>query len=127
MTRVGRCLLEVGRRLGIRRRPRESEGERGSLGTIEGAMFALFGRIVLLHCSGVAFHRSDLVFLQTLEQASARLMAPLHKSKTPQTKIPSLRRPPNSPPPVCGSILRIDPLRRSREWQLRAKVQTRTS
>jgi hypothetical protein len=31
-------LLEIGRRLGIRRRPKESEGERGSLGTIEGAM-----------------------------------------------------------------------------------------
>ena len=36
-------LLETGRRLGIRRRPKESEGERGSLGTVEGAVFALLG------------------------------------------------------------------------------------
>jgi len=30
--------LEIGRRLGVRRRSRESEGDRGSLGTVEGAM-----------------------------------------------------------------------------------------
>ena len=34
-------LLETGRRLGVKRRAKESEGERGSLGTIEGAVFAL--------------------------------------------------------------------------------------
>jgi hypothetical protein len=47
-------LLEVGRRVGIRRRPRESEGERGSLGTIEGAVFALFGLVVAFTFSGAA-------------------------------------------------------------------------
>ena len=47
-------LLEIGRRLGIRRRLRESEGERGSLGTIEGAMFALFGLVVAFTFSGAA-------------------------------------------------------------------------
>jgi len=35
-------MLEAGRRLGITRRLRESDGERASLGTIEGAVFALF-------------------------------------------------------------------------------------
>jgi hypothetical protein len=35
-------LLESGRRFGIRRRPKESEGERGGLGTVEGAVFAPF-------------------------------------------------------------------------------------
>src|SRR5450631_3215355 len=47
-------LLETGRRLGVRRRPRESEGERGSLGTIEGAAFALFGLLVAFTFSGGA-------------------------------------------------------------------------
>jgi hypothetical protein len=47
-------LLEVGRRLGIARRPRESEGERASLGTIEGAVFALFGLVVAFTFSGAA-------------------------------------------------------------------------
>jgi hypothetical protein len=47
-------MLEAGRRLGIRRRPNESEVERGSLGTIEGAMFALFGLVVAFTFSGAA-------------------------------------------------------------------------
>jgi hypothetical protein len=36
-------LLESGRRLGIRRRSKEADSERSNLGTIEGAVFALFG------------------------------------------------------------------------------------
>ena len=47
-------LLEAGRRFGIRRRPKESEGERGSLGTVEGAVFALFGLMVAFTFSGAA-------------------------------------------------------------------------
>jgi len=47
-------MLEIGRRLAIRRRPRESEGERGSLSTIEGAVFALFGLVVAFTFSGAA-------------------------------------------------------------------------
>jgi hypothetical protein len=47
-------LLEAGRRLGVRRRPKESEGERGSLGTVEGAVFALFGLMVAFTFSGAA-------------------------------------------------------------------------
>jgi hypothetical protein len=47
-------MLEVGRRIGIRRRPKETEGERGSLGTIEGAVFALFGLVVAFSFSGAA-------------------------------------------------------------------------
>jgi len=45
-------MLEVGRRLGIGRRSKESEGERGSLGAIEGAVFALFGLVVAFTFSG---------------------------------------------------------------------------
>jgi len=47
-------MLEAGRRLGLRRRAHESEGERGSLGTIEGAVFALFGLVVAFTFSGAA-------------------------------------------------------------------------
>jgi hypothetical protein len=35
-------------------RPNESEGERGSLGTIEGAVFALFGLLMAFPFSGAA-------------------------------------------------------------------------
>ena len=44
--------LEFGRRLGVRRRPKESEGERGGLGPVEGAVFALFGLMVAFTFSG---------------------------------------------------------------------------
>ncbi len=47
-------LLETGRRLGVRRRARESEGERSNLGTIEGAVFALFGLLMAFTFSGAA-------------------------------------------------------------------------
>ena len=47
-------LLEIGRRFGTRRRPRESEGERGGLGTVEGAVFALFGLMIAFTFSGAA-------------------------------------------------------------------------
>lgn len=47
-------LLELGRRIGIKRRPQESEGERGSLGTVEGAVFALFGLVLAFTFSGAA-------------------------------------------------------------------------
>src|SRR5712671_832424 len=47
-------LLETGRRFGVRRRPRESEGERGGLGTVEGAVFALFGLMMAFTFSGAA-------------------------------------------------------------------------
>src|SRR5205814_7730593 len=47
-------LLEAGRRIGVRRRPKESESERGSLGTVEGAVFALFGLMVAFTFSGAA-------------------------------------------------------------------------
>ena len=47
-------MLEIGRWFGVRRRPNESEGERGGLGTVEGAVFALFGLMVAFTFSGAA-------------------------------------------------------------------------
>src|SRR5437879_11610153 len=46
-------LLETGRRLSVRRRAKVSEGEQGSLGSIEGALFALFGLLMAFTFSGV--------------------------------------------------------------------------
>ncbi len=47
-------MLEAGRRIAIARRRKESEGERGNLTTIEGAVFALFGLLVAFTFSGAA-------------------------------------------------------------------------
>jgi hypothetical protein len=47
-------LLEFGRRIGVKRRPKESEGERGGLSTVEGAVFALFGLMMAFTFSGAA-------------------------------------------------------------------------
>jgi hypothetical protein len=52
-------LLEAGRRLGIKRRAKESDGERGSLGTVEGAVFALFGLIMAFTFSGAALRFNE--------------------------------------------------------------------
>ena len=71
-------LLETGRRLGIRRRPKESEGERGSLGTIEGAVFALFGLVMAFTFAGAAsrFNEKRMLIAEevnTIETAYLRL------------------------------------------------------
>src|SRR6478736_1208626 len=71
-------LLETGRYIGIRRRPRESEGERGSLGTIEGAVFALFGLVMAFGFSGAAsrFNEKRMLIAEevnTIETAYLRL------------------------------------------------------
>ena len=71
-------LLETGRRLGVRRRPSESEGERGSLGTIEGAVFALFGLLMAFTFSGAALRFNEKRMLiaeevNTIETAYLRI------------------------------------------------------
>jgi hypothetical protein len=47
-------MLELGRRVGLKRRSKESDSERGSLVTIESALFALFGLVVAFTFSGAA-------------------------------------------------------------------------
>jgi hypothetical protein len=71
-------MLEIGRRLAIRRRSKESESERGSLGTIEGAMFALFGLVMAFTFSGAASRFNEKRTLtaeeaNTIETAYLRL------------------------------------------------------
>ena len=60
-------LLEIGRQIGRRRHSRESEGERGSLGTIEGAVFALFGLVVAFAFSGAATRFNEKRALTAVE------------------------------------------------------------
>lgn len=71
-------LLETGRYFGLKRRPKESEGERGSLGTIEGAVFALFGLLMAFTFSGAAtrFNEKRMLIAEeanTIETAYLRL------------------------------------------------------
>jgi hypothetical protein len=71
-------LLEVGRHFGIRRRPKETEGERGGLGAVEGAVFALFGLMVAFTFSGAAsrFNEKRMLIgeeVNTVETAYLRL------------------------------------------------------
>jgi hypothetical protein len=71
-------LLETGRRLGVRRRAKESEGERSNLGTIEAAVFALFGLLMAFTFSGAAsrFNEKRMLIAEevnTIETAYLRL------------------------------------------------------
>ena len=71
-------LLEIGRHFGVKRRPTESDGERGSLGTIEGAVFALFGLLMAFTFSGAAsrFNEKRMLIAEeanTIETAYLRL------------------------------------------------------
>src|SRR3982751_4772053 len=71
-------LMEVGRLLCRSRRAKESETERGGLGTIEGAVFALFGLLMAFTFSGAASRFNDKRMLiaeeaNTIETAYLRL------------------------------------------------------
>src|SRR5512133_3226390 len=71
-------LMEVGRQAGIRRSRKETEGERGSLGPIEGAAFALFGVLMAFTFSGAAsrFNEKRMLIAEeanTIETAYLRL------------------------------------------------------
>src|SRR5436190_3218049 len=70
--------LEVGRRIRVKRRPKESEEERGSLGIIEGAIFAMFGLVVAFSFSGAAsrFNEKRMLIAEevnTIETAYLRV------------------------------------------------------
>jgi len=71
-------MLEVGRRLAVRRRSKEADGERSNLGPIEGAVFALFGLLMALTFSGAAsrFNEKRMLIAEeanTIETAYLRL------------------------------------------------------
>jgi len=83
-------MLDVGRRLGIRRRSRESETERTSLGTIEGAVFALFGLVVAFTFSG-AISRFNEKRTLIAEEANTVETAYLRLSLLPVKAQPELQ------------------------------------
>ena len=79
-------LLEIGRRYGVRRRPKELEGERAGLGTVEGAVFALFGLMVAFTFSGAAsrFNEKRMLIAEEvncIETAYLRLILLSHQSQ----------------------------------------------
>ena len=83
-------LLETGRRVGVRRRSRESEGERGSLGTIEGAVFALFGLLMAFTFSGAASRFNEKRML-IAEEVNAVEVAYLRVELLAEEARPALR------------------------------------
>ncbi len=71
-------MLEVGRRLAVRRRSKEVDGERSNLGPVEGAVFALFGLLMAFTFSGAAsrFNEKRMLIAEeanTIETAYLRL------------------------------------------------------
>jgi len=93
-------VLEVGRRLGIRRRPTESEGERGSPGTIEGAMFAMSGLVVAFTFSGAAGRFNE-------KRALIAVEAKLHRNRVPAAQLAvseSAARTSRVVSPLCGLL-----------------------
>jgi uncharacterized membrane protein YedE/YeeE len=88
---VGMLLLvEVGRRVRVRRRSKESEGDHGGLSIVEGAVFALFGLMMAFTFSGAAsrFNEKRMLIAEevnSIETAYLRLLV------LPQEAQPSLR------------------------------------
>jgi hypothetical protein len=87
-------MLEVGRRVGIARQRREAEGERGSLGTIEGAVFALFGLLMAFTFSGAAtrFNEKRMFIVQEVNAIEAAYMRVQMLSPETQTPLRDLFR-----------------------------------
>jgi hypothetical protein len=83
-------LLEIGRRFGVRRRPKESEGERGGLSTVEGAVFALFGLMVAFTFSGAATRFNEKRML-VAEEANCIETAYLRLHLLPHQAQPALQ------------------------------------
>src|SRR6201997_2651383 len=77
-------LLETGRRLGVMRRPKESDGERSNLGSVEGAVFALFGLLMAFTFSGAASRFNEKRML-IAEEANAVETAYLRLHLVPQS------------------------------------------
>jgi hypothetical protein len=83
-------LLEVGRRIGLRRRARAAEGAGAGSGTIEGAVFALLGLLVAFTFSGAAA-RFDTRRQLIVEETNAIGTAYLRLDLLPAEVQPTLR------------------------------------
>ena len=83
-------LLEIGRRIGIRRQARDTEGARAGLGAIEGAIFALLGLLIAFTFSGAAA-RFDARRQLIVEETNAIGTAYLRIDLLPAEAQPALR------------------------------------
>jgi hypothetical protein len=69
-------LLEIGRRIGIRRLAKDPEGAEAGVGTVEGAVFALLGLLIAFTFSGAASRfdtRRQLIIEETNDIGTAYL------------------------------------------------------
>jgi hypothetical protein len=82
--------LEIGRRIGIKRRSKESDSERGSLAIIEGAVFALFGLVLAFTFSGAATRFNEKRAM-IAEEANCIETAYLRLNLLPETAQPELQ------------------------------------
>lgn len=83
-------MLETGRRLGIQRRPRETDSDRSNLGTIEGALFTVFGLLMALTFTGAASRFNEKRML-IAEEVTAVSTAYLRLELLPNEQRPALR------------------------------------
>ena len=83
-------LLELGRRLGRRRRGKDEEGARAGLGAVEGAVFALLGLVIAFTFSGAA-SRFDTRRQLIAQEANAIGTAWLRLDLLPANSQPELR------------------------------------
>ena len=84
------ALQELGRRLGLRRAPREAEAARAGAGVVDGAVFALLGLLIAFTFSGAASRFEDRRKL-VVEEANAIGTAYLRVDVLPAAVQPEMR------------------------------------
>ena len=83
------AMLETGRRLGMQRRAQESDTDRSNLGTVESALFAMFGLLLALTFTGAASRFNEKRMLLA-EEATAIHTAYLRLDLLPREHRPAL-------------------------------------
>jgi len=83
-------MLEIGRRLGVRRLARDPEGAKAGTGAIDGAVFGLMGLLIAFTFSGAAT-RFDVRRTMMVEEANCIGTAWLRLDLLPAAAQPSLR------------------------------------
>ena len=84
------AMLETGRRLGMQRRAQESDTDRSNLGTVESALFAMFGLLLALTFTGAASRFNEKRMLLA-EEATAIHTAYLRLDLLPREHRPALQ------------------------------------
>lgn len=84
------AMLETGRRLGIQRRAQETDTDRTNLGTVESALFAVFGLLMALTFTGASSRYNEKRML-IAEEATAIHTAYLRVDLLPREERPALQ------------------------------------